>query len=383
MWVETSQWLVPLSPAQAGIRPPCQTKGTWMEKREAAMSSWSLEQKQSPVGWDSHLSRILFLLLLFVASAQGVTPNPGACLVSHSGNGSSISCQPPARLPNYFPADTVYLAVEFFNLTQLPANTLQGIPNLQELHLSSNQLEDLSAKFLLPVPQLKVLDLTRNALTRLPPGLFQVSAALHTLVLKENQLKVLEASWLHSLKALRHLDLSGNQLQTLPPGLLANFTDLLILDLGNNQLQTLPPDLLSGPLRLERLHLEGNRLQELGKGLLVHQPKLRYLFLNNNRLTTVAAGAFRGLQKLDMLDLSNNLLTTVPKGLWTSLGKAARNMKDGFDLSGNPWICDRKLDDLFEWLVANEGKMFFRNDTRCAGPKTLKGQMLLVVARSP
>ncbi|XP_064335841.1 leucine-rich alpha-2-glycoprotein isoform X2 [Camelus dromedarius] len=342
-------------------------------------------QCQLPAGWDPHLSRILFLLLLFVTSAQGVTPNlnPDACLVSQSSNGSSVSCHPPAKLPHSLPADTIYLAMEFLNLTQLPANTLQDVPNLQELHLSSNQLEDLSAKFLLPVPQLKVLDLTRNALTRLPAGLFQVSAALHTLVLKENRLKGLEASWLHGLKALGHLDLSGNELQMLPPGLLANFTDLHTLDLGNNHLKTLPPDLLRGPLKLERLHLEGNRLQVLGEELLEPQPKLHYLFLSDNRLATVAAGAFRGLQRLDMLDLSNNLLTTVPEGLWTSLGKAAGNMKDGFDISGNPWICDRKLDDLYQWLVANEDKMFSRNDTRCAGPRALKGQMLLAVARSP
>ena len=174
------------------------------------------------MGWDSHLSRI-FLLLLFVVSAQGLTPNPEACLVFSSVNGSSISCQPPAQIPHSLPADTIFLAVEFFNLTQLPADFLQGVPNLQELHLSSNRLEDFSPKFLLPVPQLKVLDLTRNSLTGLFPGFFRVSAALCTLVLKGNQLKFLEASWLHGLKALRHLDLSENQLHSLPPGLLENF----------------------------------------------------------------------------------------------------------------------------------------------------------------
>ncbi|KAF6306592.1 leucine rich alpha-2-glycoprotein 1 [Rhinolophus ferrumequinum] len=349
------------------------------------MSFWSPEQNQSPGGLDTHLSRILFLLLLIVApSAQGVIQNPEACQVFQSDNGSSVNCYPPAKLPSSLPADTIYLSVEFLNLTQLPPNTLQGISNLQELHLSSNRLEKLSAKFLLPVPQLKVLDLTHNALTHLSPGLFQVSAALHTLVLKENQLEVLEASWLHGLKALVHLDLSGNRLRTLPPGLLANFTDLCILDLGNNQLEILPPDLLRGPLKLERLHLEGNRLQALEEGLLAPQPNLHYLFLQDNQLATVAAGAFQGLKQLDMLDLSNNLLTSVPKGLWTYLGQpgAAQNMKDGFDISGNPWTCNQNLDDLYQWLVANRDKMFSPNDTRCAEPKAMKGQTLLAVAMS-
>ncbi|XP_006869093.1 PREDICTED: leucine-rich alpha-2-glycoprotein [Chrysochloris asiatica] len=321
--------------------------------------------------------RTPLLLLLSV-----LTPSLNACLVNNSTNGSSVYCHPPAEILIRLPTNTVYLSVEFFNLTQLPSNILQGASNLQELHLSSNQLENLSAEFLLPVPQLKVLDLTRNALAQLPPGLFQASAALHTLVLKENHLEILKASWLNGLKALQYLDLSGNRLWTLPPGLLANFTALKTLDLGNNQLATLPPDLLRGPLHLERLHLEGNRLKELGKDLLAPQPGLQFLFLQNNNLTSVAAGAFRGLQKLDMLDLSGNLLSSVPTGLWVSLGRPTRAMKDGFDISGNPWVCDQKLVDLYHWLMANNDTMFSRKDTFCAGPGTLKGQLLLEMARS-
>lgn len=317
-------------------------------------------------------------------SVQGVTQNPEACQVFLSSNGSSVNCYPPAKLPQQLPADTIFLSVEFFNLTQLPPETLQGISHLQELHLSSNGLETLPAKFLLPVPQLKVLDLTRNALTRLPPGLFQASATLHTLALNQNQLEVLETSWLQGLKALRHLDLSGNHLRTLPSGLLANFTDLRILDLGNNQLETVPSDLLRGPLKLERLHLEGNRLQALEQGLLEPQPNLKYLFLGDNRLATVAASAFRGLKQLDMLDLSNNSLSSVPKGLWASVGwpGACRDMEDGFDISGNPWNCDQNLDDFYQWLVANQNKMFFRNNTRCIEPKAMQGQTLLDAAMS-
>ncbi|XP_012501681.1 PREDICTED: leucine-rich alpha-2-glycoprotein [Propithecus coquereli] len=346
------------------------------------MSFWSGQQYQSPGGFDPQLPRTLFLLLLSVASARGVTQNPKDCVAFQSEKGSSISCHPPAELPSSLPADTFHLVLELFNLTQLPPDILKGASKLQELHLSSNRLESLAAEFLLPAPQLRVLDLTRNALTRLPPGLFQASAALETVVLKENQLEVLEASWLHGLKALGFLDLSGNRLRKLPAGLLANFTLLRTLDLGGNQLETLPPDLLRGPLRLQRLHLEGNRLQVLGKELLEPQPDLRYLFLNDNKLAKVAAGAFRGLRQLDMLDLSNNSLASVPEGLWAPLAQPGRDMQDGFDISGNPWICDQKLNDLYRWLEATKDKMFSQNATRCAGPEAVKGQTLLAVAGS-
>ncbi|XP_075395972.1 leucine-rich alpha-2-glycoprotein [Tenrec ecaudatus] len=339
--------------------------------------SRSRDQDQSPGGLVPHLSSALCLLLLLAA----VTPTLKACVVRHSVNGSSVACHPPAQPPSHFPADTLFLAVEFFNLTQLPADTLQNISRLQELHLSSNRLEMLAADFLLPVPQLQVLDLTGNALAGLPPGLFRASCVLHTLVLKENQLRDLKAEWLSGLKALAYLDLSGNRLRTLPPRLLANFTALLILDLSHNQLESLPDDLLQGPLRLERLHLEGNRLKALHKELLAPQPGLHYLFMQNNSLAMVAAGAFEGLRELDMLDLSDNLLSSVPAGLWASLGRPGRAMKEGFDISQNPWVCDQNLDDLYYWLVANNDTMFSRKDTLCAGPEALKGRLLLEVAR--
>ncbi|KAF7460950.1 Hypothetical predicted protein [Marmota monax] len=361
------------APVQAGIMPLPQAIETQDDQRRATMSPWSGQQMQ----------RTLFLLLLLVALAQGVTPSPKACVTLPSPGGSTVSCLSPARFPAPLPADTVHLVVEFSTLTQLPASALRGAAGLRELHLASNRLQELPAKLLLPVPRLEVLDLTHNHLTQLPPGLFRASAALRVLVLKANRLKALQASWLLGLKALEHLDLSSNSLQTLPPGLLANLVALRTLDLGDNQLETLPPDLLRGPLRLERLHLEENRLQVLGETLLAKQPALRYLFLSDNRLTTVAAGAFHNLKELDMLDLSNNLLSSVPRGLWESLGMPSRDMKDGFDISGNPWVCDQNLDDLCRWLVANKHRMFSQNDTRCAGPDALRGRMLLEVSGSP
>ncbi|XP_010633112.1 leucine-rich alpha-2-glycoprotein [Fukomys damarensis] len=379
----TSSCLNP-APRPSRYKTTCpRPEESWKKKRRATMSPRSREQQQRPGGRKPCLSRSLFLLVLTMASAQADFPGPRECVTYQSDSHSSVSCYSPSTFPGPLPRDTVRLAVEFSSLTRLPADALRGTPGLRELHLSSNRLEELPAELLLPVPGLKVLDLTRNALTQLPPSLFRASAALHTLVLKENRLRAMQASWLHGLKALAFLDLSGNHLRVLPPGLLANLPVLRTLDLGDNQLEVLPPALLRGPLDLERLDLQGNRLRALGEDLLAPQPGLRYLFLNDNRLAVVAAGAFRGLRQLDMLDLSNNLLTTVPRGLWVSLGKPTRDMRDGFDLSGNPWVCDQNLDDLYRWLLANRHRMFSWNGTCCAGPEALKGQVLLTVAGSP
>lgn len=137
------------------------------------MSCQNRGQQQRPGGLNSRLSRILFRLLLCVASAQGsfpssLTPRSEECLTYQSVNSSSVVCFSPATFPSLLPNDTTLLAVEFSNLTQLPAEALRGVPCLRELHLSSNRLEELPAKLLAPVPGLKVLDLTHNAVTQLP-----------------------------------------------------------------------------------------------------------------------------------------------------------------------------------------------------------------------
>ncbi|XP_051028697.1 leucine-rich alpha-2-glycoprotein [Acomys russatus] len=321
----------------------------------------------------------LLLLVLVVTSAEGTGSGLKECLILQSAQGSTVSCQGPSEFPGPLPNDTVHLSVEFSNLTQLPPSALQGYPGLRELHLSSNRLQALLPGLLVSVPRLEVLDLTRNKLSSLPPGLFNASAALRTLVLRENQLQAASEQWLQGLDALGHLDLAGNRLRLLPDELLSRLSTLHTLDLGENLLETLPAGFLLGPRRLQRLHLEGNRLRRLGTDLLAPQPFLRVLFLNDNQLTEVAAGAFRGLKQLDMLDLSNNSLSSTPPGLWGSLGRPAHDMHDGFDVSHNPWVCDKNLVDLYRWLNANKHKMFSQKDTLCAGPEAVRGQRLLEV----
>ncbi|XP_012976920.1 leucine-rich alpha-2-glycoprotein isoform X1 [Mesocricetus auratus] len=334
----------------------------------------------SPQDLNPCLSRILFLLALLLTSAHGISSNLEECLVLQSPEGSTVSCHRVTKFPSPLPADTVHLSVEFSNLTELPARALERCQRLRELHLSSNRLQELSSGLLTPVSGLRVLDLTHNELRGLPLGLFRASAALHTLVLRANQLQNVSALWLWGLRSLEHLDLAENELRVLPDGLVLSLISLSTLDLGYNLLETLPTSLLMGPRRLQRLHLEGNRLRRLGFGMLALQPFLRVLFLNDNRLTEVVPSAFQSLRELDMLDLSNNSLSSTPPGLWASLGRPARDMQDGFDLSHNPWVCNEDLQDLYRWLRANKHKMFSKNDTRCEGPEALRGRRLLDVA---
>ncbi|XP_044541213.1 leucine-rich alpha-2-glycoprotein [Gracilinanus agilis] len=325
--------------------------------------------------------QLLLFLLLFPSFGQGVPQCPEACKCTLSVNGTSAICGPLDSFPKNFPMDTISISVEYTALSKLSSDALRGLPNLKELHLAGNRIDSLSPGLLMSTPALEVLDLTGNNLSGLPSGLFRNSETLHSLVLKGNKLDTLQGDWLEGLVALNWLDVSENQLQKLPPDLLLNLTTLQTLDLSDNMLLELPPSLLQGLSLLERLHLEGNHLQTLADGTFSTTPHLSHLFLQGNRLDSLPSSIFSNLTELDMLDLSNNSLAQVPDGLLDRVGLPQHQMKDGFDLSENPWNCDEKLHGLYSWLLNNQHRMFFKDKTLCVGPKDQAGQRLLEVAK--
>ncbi|XP_074060098.1 leucine-rich alpha-2-glycoprotein [Macrotis lagotis] len=352
-------------------------QGTETEQKDTVSSSNSASgHSLAACGMGSSLAmQLLLFLLLFPSLGQGVPQCPKACNCTLSINGTSAICGPLDSFPKGLPMDTTDVSVEYTNLSQLSSDALRGLPNLKELHLAGNKIDNLSSGLLTPTPALEVLDLTGNTLSELPSGLFTNSTALHSLVMKGNKLETLKADWLEGLVALRWLDVSANRLQMLPQDLLLNLTVLQTLDLSDNMLLELPPNLLKGLPHLQRLHLEDNQLQTLAEGTFSATPHLGYLFLQGNRLNNLPSSIFSSLHEVNMLDLSNNSLAQVPDGLLDKVGQ----MKEGFDLSENPWNCDEKLCGLYQWLLNHQDKMFFKNKTLCASPEA--GQSLLEVAK--
>lgn len=98
------------------------------------------------------------------------------------------------------------------------------------------------------------------------PGLAQGLPQLHSLVLRRNALGPGLSPELGPLPALRVLDLSGNALEALPPGEglgpaePPGLPQLQSLNLSGNRLRQLPADLARCAPRLQSLNLTGNRL---------------------------------------------------------------------------------------------------------------------------
>ncbi|XP_049863560.1 toll-like receptor 2 type-2 [Schistocerca gregaria] len=178
---------------------------------------------------------------------------------------------------------------------------LVAMPTLQVLRLPGDGITKLGAAALQSVPELKELDLSANELEELPQSLPGGLEILNVAYNRLSALTTLSAS-------LLNLNVSNNNIATLPEPLPAG---LETLDASHNRLQRLPQGLPAG---LQLLSLSHNQLRVLPDKL---PPKLQVLQVSNNQLQTLSPQLLVPLQQLQVLDVSHNELSTAD-GLWLS-----------------------------------------------------------------
>ncbi|XP_006885868.1 PREDICTED: leucine-rich repeat-containing protein 47-like [Elephantulus edwardii] len=176
---------------------------------------------------------------------------------------------------------------------------------------------------LFTLPLLNYLEVSGCGSLREPgPGLAQGLPQLHSLVLRRNALGPALSPELGPLPALRVLDLSGNALEALPPGQglgpaePPGLPQLQSLNLSGNRLRELPADLARCAPRLQTLNLTGNRLDSLPATLFQPGalPLLSELAAADNCLRELSPDIAH-LASLKTLDLSNNQLSEIPATL--------------------------------------------------------------------
>nr|XP_061814513.1 extracellular matrix protein 2-like [Nerophis lumbriciformis] len=221
--------------------------------------------------------------------------------------------------PPLFMPQLKSLSLEGNDISGIPAEAFNGIPNLEWINLKKNKLTSASVdqKAFRSLKMLKRLYLDGNLLEVVPANL---PASLQELKINENRLQRIHGNSLQGLASLVILELEGNLLSeaNVDPEAFTPLGHLCYLRLGRNHFRSIPQGL---PASLLELYLENNLIEEIPAGVFNGSQNLNVLSLRHNRLeeTRIAPLAWIHHRNLESMDLSYNRLYLVPSYLPKSL----------------------------------------------------------------
>ncbi|XP_062975025.1 uncharacterized protein LOC134393926 [Elgaria multicarinata webbii] len=203
------------------------------------------------------------------------------------------------------------------NLGGLQRHSFRGLFTLLTLELEGNHLHDgnVIPTTFKPLGRLIYLRLDRNRFRAVPSGL---PASLQELHLDSNRIEEVTEGVLNKTLNLTMLVLSNNKLQEerIAPRAWIDLPKLESLDLSHNRLALVPSFL---PRHLKQLTLHHNRIERIPGYVFAHmKPGLEFLHLSHNVLRDdgIHAVSFLGLYRsLAELLLDNNQLQAIPRGI--------------------------------------------------------------------
>ncbi|XP_028431426.1 extracellular matrix protein 2 isoform X4 [Perca flavescens] len=242
---------------------------------------------------------------------------PPGCYISDV----TLTCENAKLI--YFPPLAIpelrSLSLEDNNISSIPEEAFNGIPNLEWINLKKNKLTSagIDAKAFKGLKMLRRLYLDGNLLEAVPANL---PPTLQELKISENRLRGINKHSFQDLSSLVILELEGNLLSegNVDPLSFTPLKQLSYLRLGRNHFRTIPQGL---PISLLELYLENNLIEEISETVFNQTHSLNVVSLRHNRLeeNRIAPLAWINHRNLESIDLSHNHLYLVPSYLPRSL----------------------------------------------------------------
>ena len=183
------------------------------------------------------------------------------------------------------------------DLTTVPREILEYAPQVRILDLSGNALSELP-EWIAQLPELEVRFLSRNRFSHVPEVLGRL-ASLRMIGMRDNQIECISPK---SIPAhLEWLTLTSNQIATIPPEL-GRASRLRKLLLAGNRLTALP-DSLRQSHSLELLRLSANQFESFPPWLF-QLPALAWVALAGNPCTQRSVFDAAGVRAVSWNDLS-------------------------------------------------------------------------------
>ncbi|XP_044512691.1 osteomodulin [Gracilinanus agilis] len=196
------------------------------------------------------------------------------------------------------------LYLQFNAIEAVSSRSFANASGLKEINLSHNKITSpqVARDAFATLPNLVQLHLDHNALEDVPSPL---PRSLERLLLGHNEISRVGGDALGGLLNLTTLDLGHNRLgDSLLKEKLSHMSGLVQLNLGSNGLRSLPPDL---PSSLMHLSLENNSIALLPDNYFQRFPKLRALRISYNHLEDVPYAGFN-VSSLVELHVGHNRL---------------------------------------------------------------------------
>ncbi|XP_027673754.1 extracellular matrix protein 2 isoform X3 [Chelonia mydas] len=209
-----------------------------------------------------------------------IPPLPTGCSISDT----TVSCIHArlTQIPPITDPELTSLELEGNTITSIPDEAFNGIPNLERLDLSKNNITSpgIGPQAFKILKKLKRLYMDGNALVHIPP---ELPSALEELKINENHLHAIDEDSLQELKNLVTLELEGNKLSeaNVSPLAFRPLKSLSYLRLGRNKFRTVPQGL---PTSIEELYLENNQIEEISEICFNHTSNINIIVLKHNKL---------------------------------------------------------------------------------------------------
>ncbi|XP_037283965.2 protein toll [Rhipicephalus microplus] len=276
---------------------------------------------------------------------------------------------------------------------------------IEIIELRSCNISELRNETFSQLSELKMLDLSFNAIEYIPGNYFHKESKLKYFFIASNKLRSIRDTF-KVTRRMEKLNLSMNLIEDIGDAFI-NMPALKILALRNNRIQFILDNTFKSNSNIEHLDLSGNKLEWLGKdcfhrlfrlrvllmtgtslvslnGSLHGLPYLKYLFIHDNHLGRLVDADFDGSRQLSFIYANRNNITSV-RGAFKGLhelhtlrldGNRLRSLhRDSFPrvlnklkrltLDGNPLLCDCQL----TWLVRIGASLAAKGDPVCHGPR--------------
>ncbi|KAK1334687.1 hypothetical protein QTO34_005695 [Cnephaeus nilssonii] len=242
---------------------------------------------------------------------------PSGCSLSYR----TISCNGAdlVQIPLLAAPEVTSLELAGNSITSIPEEAFYGLPNLERLDLSNNNITSsgISPEAFKHLKKLVHLNMDGNSLAELPSAL---PPTLEELKVSENGLRAIDGERLSGLSRLVTLELEGNNLSetNVNPLAFRPLKSLSYLRLGRNRFRIIPQGL---PASIEELYLESNQIEEITEICFNHTRNINVIILCYNKIeeNRIAPLAWINQENLESIDLSYNRLYHVPSYLPKSL----------------------------------------------------------------